>query len=148
MPAALITAMVVVIAAVLIYVSDISTPVTSTESPVTAKVLSEISNVPDSVTNKVNTGGVSNFLVPIKGANMLTSDSKPEFLYIGAGYCPYCGAERWAIIVALSRFGSFSKLKLQSRQRHRHLQLLIHQHQHLLLLIHLHLQLLPLQRRQ
>jgi len=29
-------------------------------------------------------------------------------LYIGAEYCPYCGAMRWAIAVALSRFGTFT----------------------------------------
>jgi hypothetical protein len=29
---------------------------------------------------------------------------------MGALYCPYCAAERWAVIVALSRFGSFSGL--------------------------------------
>jgi uncharacterized protein DUF929 len=38
----------------------------------------------------------------------LTSGGKPEVLYIGAEYCPYCAAERWALIVALARFGSFS----------------------------------------
>ena len=30
--------------------------------------------------------------------------------YIGAEYCPYCAAERWALAVALSRFGTFSNL--------------------------------------
>ena len=29
---------------------------------------------------------------------------------MGAEYCPYCGAARWAMIVALSRFGTFSGL--------------------------------------
>jgi hypothetical protein len=31
-------------------------------------------------------------------------------LYIGAEYCPYCAAERWAMVVALSRFGTFKGL--------------------------------------
>ena len=31
-------------------------------------------------------------------------------LYIGAEYCPYCAAERWAMIAALSRFGTFNGL--------------------------------------
>jgi hypothetical protein len=31
-------------------------------------------------------------------------------LYQGAEYCPYCAAERWAMVVALSRFGTFSGL--------------------------------------
>ena len=30
--------------------------------------------------------------------------------YIGAEYCPFCAAERWALTVALSRFGTFSGL--------------------------------------
>ncbi|HMK63525.1 MAG TPA: DUF929 family protein [Acidimicrobiales bacterium] len=30
--------------------------------------------------------------------------------YVGAEYCPYCAAERWALAVALARFGTFSNL--------------------------------------
>jgi hypothetical protein len=40
----------------------------------------------------------------------LTANGKPELLYVGAEYCPFCAAERWAMIVALSRFGTFSGL--------------------------------------
>jgi len=29
---------------------------------------------------------------------------------LGRSYCPYCAAERWSIIVALSKFGNFSGL--------------------------------------
>lgn len=38
----------------------------------------------------------------------LRSGGKPEVLYIGAEYCPYCAGERWALIVALARFGTFT----------------------------------------
>ena len=41
----------------------------------------------------------------------LTAAGKPEMLYIGADFCPYCAAERWALVVALSRFGTFSSLR-------------------------------------
>ena len=40
----------------------------------------------------------------------LTSGGKPEVLYVGAEYCPFCAAQRWAMIVSLSRFGTFSGL--------------------------------------
>src|SRR5579875_320791 len=40
----------------------------------------------------------------------LTSGGKPEVLYIGAEYCPYCAAERWAMVMAFSKFGTFSGL--------------------------------------
>src|SRR4029077_18361665 len=38
----------------------------------------------------------------------LVLNGKPEVLYIGAEYCPFCAAERWAMIVALDKFGSFA----------------------------------------
>lgn len=41
----------------------------------------------------------------------LTADGKPLVLYIGAEYCPFCAAQRWALAVALSRFGTFTDLK-------------------------------------
>ncbi len=40
----------------------------------------------------------------------LTQNGKPEVLYIGAGFCPYCAAERWAIVTALLKFGTFTGL--------------------------------------
>ncbi len=49
---------------------------------------------------------VSDDRMPLAGP-----DGKPEILYVGAEYCPYCAAERWALVVALSQFGSFSGLE-------------------------------------
>jgi hypothetical protein len=40
----------------------------------------------------------------------LTRDGKPEVLYVGTEYCPYCAMENWPLIVALSRFGQFTGL--------------------------------------
>jgi thiol-disulfide isomerase/thioredoxin len=46
------------------------------------------------------------------GTNAVLRDTegKPIITYVGAEYCPYCAAERWAIAVALSRFGTFTGL--------------------------------------
>jgi len=46
----------------------------------------------------------------VKGQSPLTSGGSPEALFIGAEFCPYCAAERWALIMAFSRFGTFSNL--------------------------------------
>jgi hypothetical protein len=40
----------------------------------------------------------------------LSSGGKPEVLYVATEYCPYCVAQSWPLIVALSRFGEFSGL--------------------------------------
>jgi hypothetical protein len=42
---------------------------------------------------------------------LLTQNGKPSVLYMGAEYCPFCAAERWPLVVALSRFGTFTGLK-------------------------------------
>jgi hypothetical protein len=41
----------------------------------------------------------------------LTANGKPQVLYIGAEYCPYCAGERWAMVMALSQFGHFTGLR-------------------------------------
>ncbi len=76
-----------------------------------AQVVSEVTSVPAATLDAVGTGsGVTGTPQPVSGPP-LTSGGKPEVLYIGAEYCPFCAAERWAAIVALSRFGTFSGLR-------------------------------------
>jgi thiol-disulfide isomerase/thioredoxin len=40
----------------------------------------------------------------------ITTSGKPEVLYIGAEFCPFCATERWAMVLALSEFGTFHNL--------------------------------------
>ena len=40
----------------------------------------------------------------------LSSGGKPEVLYVANEYCPFCTAQSWPLIIALSRFGEFSGL--------------------------------------
>lgn len=56
--------------------------------------------------------GAGSKVVPAKAitGTPLTADGKPRVLYVGAEYCPYCAGERWAVVSALSRFGTFSQL--------------------------------------
>ncbi|HEY1738290.1 MAG TPA: DUF929 family protein [Acidimicrobiia bacterium] len=42
----------------------------------------------------------------------LATAGKPDVLFVGAEFCPYCAAERWALVNALSRFGTFSNLQV------------------------------------
>ena len=39
-----------------------------------------------------------------------SDNGKPAVIYVGAEWCPFCGAERWALIIVLSRFGNFSNI--------------------------------------
>jgi hypothetical protein len=75
------------------------------------QLIMQTTTVPSAPLDQVGSGGgqVSAKPTTISG-NLLTSGGKPEMLYVGAEYCPYCAAERWAMIVALSRFGTLSGL--------------------------------------
>lgn len=81
-------------------------------TPASATVLKAVTQVDPSVSNTVGTGNVKNPLQSIKNPPppLTGPTGKPEFLYMGAEYCPYCAAERWAMIASLSRFGTFSHL--------------------------------------
>jgi hypothetical protein len=75
-----------------------------------AGVVSAITTVPASTLNAVGKGTAASLEATAGHQPLLTSGGKPEVLYIGAEYCPFCAAERWAMTVALSRFGTFSGL--------------------------------------
>ena len=82
-----------------------------------ASVHKDITTVPASALDKVGVGSVPSFMASGEGGQppitaisdkALSSNGKPEMLYIGAEYCPYCAAMRWSMAVALSRFGTFT----------------------------------------
>jgi thiol-disulfide isomerase/thioredoxin len=91
--------------------STASGSVTGTALP--ASVEKNIASVPDSALSSVGTGSVLTYtskpITKISGTS-LTSAGKPEMLYIGAEFCPYCAAMRWSMAVALSKFGTLSPL--------------------------------------
>ena len=109
-------AVVVVIAIVVVFVvvkaNGKPATTTSANGPTGAalsKVVSDTTSVPVSTLAQVGAGSVTTPPSSIKGTP-LTSGGKPEMLYIGAEYCPFCAFERWGMVVALSRFGTFKGL--------------------------------------
>jgi hypothetical protein len=88
------------------------TPVT----PAPASVVHDVTNIPASVYDKIGVTSPSVQITPpiiLKGQPPMVIDGKsPTMLYYGAEYCPYCAAERWAMTAALSRFGTWSGLKI------------------------------------
>lgn len=76
------------------------------------EVLAQVTQVSPEVSAAVGTGGLSSPLMQVKPqVEVLKGQSgKPQIVYIGADYCPFCAAERWSVIVAMSRFGTFSNL--------------------------------------
>ncbi|HEX4541203.1 MAG TPA: DUF929 family protein [Acidimicrobiales bacterium] len=81
-------------------------------TPAPADVVQAATNVPPGTLAAVGVGpsGIQAPKPTTGNQPALTSNGLPEVLYIGAEYCPYCAAERWLMVVALSRFGTFSHL--------------------------------------
>lgn len=78
-------------------------------------LLSELS-IPNTISNEVGIGLASRNVKSING-NATYVGGKPEVLYIGAEYCPFCAAERWGMVIALMRFGNFSNLHFMTSSK-------------------------------
>ncbi len=91
-----------------------TTPQDVSRAPVTSSdILSSLSSLPANVDDEVGAGTATTALTPpvlLSGQAPLVANGKPEVLFVGAEYCPFCAAERWPLILALSRFGHFSVL--------------------------------------
>jgi hypothetical protein len=72
-------------------------------------VARQVTTVPAATFNSVGAGTATG-LKATTGQPLLTKNGRPELLYMGGQYCPFCAAERWAIATALSRFGTLSGL--------------------------------------
>ena len=111
-----IIAVVAIVVAFIVIKANSKPPASSASNGPTgaalASVVSDLTSVPTSTTDKIGDGGGQVNAKPkaVTGGTPLTANGKPEMLYMGAEYCPYCAAERWAMIQALSRFGTFSGL--------------------------------------
>ncbi len=110
----------------LVLVRDNSGPSTTstveTFSPAPSSLVSTLTSVPASVYDAV---GVSSPDLPVAAPQPAGSGSAPMWLattdggpplpvvfFYGAEFAPYAAVQRWPLIVALSRFGTFNQLGL------------------------------------
>jgi Domain of unknown function (DUF929) len=77
-----------------------------------ASLVKSVTTIPASTWTKVGTGTATGLPTKLPGPPLVTADGKPRIVYLGAEYCPFCATERWAMVNALSRFGTFSGLKI------------------------------------
>jgi hypothetical protein len=88
--------------------TDINEPLNSSE-------LAVINNAPDSYYEKAGGMYLNHTLNVSIGAlasklPLFMVNGKPTVIYLGSITCVFCGENRWAMAMALSRFGSFSYL--------------------------------------
>jgi hypothetical protein len=105
----ILAVIVVVGIAVGVYATQDHTKKGNTTNVANQAVTTAVTNVPTDVTDKVGVGTGSGPSKVLTG-DALTADGKPKVLYVGAEWCPYCAAERWALAESLSRFGTLTDL--------------------------------------
>ena len=72
-----------------------------------AAALTKLTSIPAATFDAAAAPAPQQAPAKVEGASEVKVDGKPRVLYVGAEFCPYCAIERWALIAALSRFGSF-----------------------------------------
>lgn len=84
-------------------------------TPASATVLSEVEHVPVSVQNAVgawSSVGTPGLTPPTYKPGQpplkLGPSPLPYALYVGGLFCPYCAATRWSLLMAFSKFGTFT----------------------------------------
>ena len=112
---------VIIVAFVIVKVTGKSSPAAAgnnggapTVTPAPASLVKLVTSVPTSVATSVGLPSTNTVNPPTykAGQPKLTISGKPGAVFIGGEFCPYCAAERWSIIMAFSKFGTFSNLHL------------------------------------
>jgi hypothetical protein len=83
----------------------------SSEAAAPAAVTRAATTVPAGVLARASAGPSVVAPEPVRAAGApLTAGGKPAIVFVSEESCPFCAAERWALVVALSRFGTWSHL--------------------------------------
>ena len=91
--------------------TKVATSVRYTARPVPASILRAVTRVPASAYDRV--GLADAVVVPsvLAKATPLAFTGKPGVFVLDGEFCPFCAAERWAVVTSLARFGTFSGLE-------------------------------------
>ena len=106
-------AVVLSVVATLVTVKLTSTPVhqAASESAAPAVVMRQVTTVPTALLSRVNPGQVATPLQEVRTSGPpLTINGKLAIVFVSEESCPFCAAERWPLTVALSHFGTWSRL--------------------------------------
>jgi thiol-disulfide isomerase/thioredoxin len=84
--------------------------------PAPPQVVNEVTQVSPAVFAKVGAGDAL-VAKPVEATNghppiLKDASGKPIVIYVGAEWCPFCAAQRWSLITALGRFGTFANVHL------------------------------------
>ena len=84
---------------------------TASESAAPTALVRQVTTVPATTLAQMSPGQAATLLQKVKTPGpVLTLEGKPAIVFVSEESCPFCAAERWALTVALSHFGTWSGL--------------------------------------
>lgn len=87
-------------------------------SPASAGVVQATTSVPSAVFDDVGAPAAEGPSPSVLSSQPpLTIGGLTGVVFVGGEFCPYCAAERWALVAALGRFGTFSNLGATSSSK-------------------------------
>ena len=115
-PVAVVVVLAVIIGAFLIYRwYSTPLPLASPSPNTTAALISQITSLPASQFESTGAGSADlSRIKKVSGTPLTGATGKPQVFYVGGEFCPFCAAQRWPLIIALSRFGTWSGLEATS----------------------------------
>ncbi len=100
----------IVAALVIAKLTSSSDPAASGAKALDPAVATKLTTIPAATFDTVGVG--SAVIAPKKiDGEAITANGLPRIVYVGAEYCPYCALERYPLVLALSRFGTFTGLQ-------------------------------------
>ena len=86
---------------------------TASESAAPAALVGQVTGVPAATLARISSGQAATLLQKVTAPGpVLTLGGKPAIVFVSEESCPFCAAERWALTVALSHFGTWTQLGL------------------------------------
>jgi hypothetical protein len=106
-----ITTVLAIVAGLVVVKLNSAQPVAVGESSASAGLARQAATVPAAVLSRVSSGLAATPLETVKTSGpLLTIGRKPAIVFVSEESCPFCAAERWPLVVALSHFGTWSHL--------------------------------------
>ncbi|HEY1650859.1 MAG TPA: DUF929 family protein [Acidimicrobiales bacterium] len=100
-----------------------SSPTTETFTPASSSLVNTLATLPQTVFDTVGVSSPASPITPLRAtsgsgaapmwqATVNGGPPEPVVFFYGAEFAPYAAAERWPLVLALSRFGTFRQLGL------------------------------------
>jgi hypothetical protein len=108
-PVVLVAVVVAVVAGLVVSSLTVGGTAAAEEAAPSA-VVNQVTGLPSTVLVRVGAGRQAPMLHAVRNGPGLAIGGKPGVVFVSEESCPFCAAERWPVVIALSHFGTWHHL--------------------------------------